>query len=110
MAAIESPELAALLERGEEHGRLELSQIEQLAEELGLGEEALQELYAELDARGIELEDDTGRAAADHPTWVNGDLAASTTDALQLFLDEAGRYPLLTAAEEVELAKRTERG
>ena len=33
-----------------------------------------------------------------------------TTDSLQLFLNEAGRYPLLTAAEEVELAKRIERG
>ena len=33
-----------------------------------------------------------------------------TTDSLQLFLNEAGRYPLLTAAEEVELAKAIERG
>ena len=33
-----------------------------------------------------------------------------TTDSLQQFLNEAGRYPLLTAAEEVELAKRIERG
>ena len=41
---------------------------------------------------------------------MNGDLASATTDALQLFLNEAGRYTLLTAAEEVELAKRIERG
>jgi RNA polymerase primary sigma factor len=34
----------------------------------------------------------------------------ATTDALQLFLNEAGRYTLLTAAEEVELAKKIERG
>jgi RNA polymerase primary sigma factor len=33
-----------------------------------------------------------------------------STDSLQQFLNEAGRYPLLTAAEEVELAKRIERG
>jgi RNA polymerase primary sigma factor len=33
-----------------------------------------------------------------------------TTDSLQLFLNEAGRYPLLTAAEEVELAKAIELG
>ena len=41
------------------------------------------------------------------------DLAAEApvmTDSLQLFLNEAGRDPLLTAAEEVELAKRIERG
>jgi RNA polymerase primary sigma factor len=41
---------------------------------------------------------------------VNGDLAVATTDALQLFLNEVGRYKLLTAEEEVELAKRIERG
>jgi RNA polymerase primary sigma factor len=34
----------------------------------------------------------------------------STTDALKLFLCEVGRRPLLTAAQEVELAKRLERG
>jgi RNA polymerase primary sigma factor len=33
-----------------------------------------------------------------------------TTDSLQLFFNEARRYPLLTAAEEVELAQRIERG
>jgi len=33
-----------------------------------------------------------------------------TSDSLQLFLNEAGRYPLLTAAEEVELAKLVEQG
>jgi RNA polymerase primary sigma factor len=37
-------------------------------------------------------------------------MAATTTDALQIFLNEAGRYPLLTAAQEVELAKKIERG
>jgi RNA polymerase primary sigma factor len=34
----------------------------------------------------------------------------STTDGLTLFMNRAGRYPLLTAAEEVALAKRIERG
>jgi RNA polymerase primary sigma factor len=47
---------------------------------------------------------------ADDATYVNGDLVHATTDALQLFLNEAGRYKLLTADEEVTLAKRIERG
>ena len=38
------------------------------------------------------------------------ELTAATTDALQLFLNEIRRYPLLSADEEVELAKRIERG
>jgi RNA polymerase primary sigma factor len=35
---------------------------------------------------------------------------SGTTDSLTLFMNDAGRYPLLTAAEEVMLAKRVERG
>src|SRR5205807_3382633 len=50
------------------------------------------------------------RADSQEGTYVNSDLATATTDALQLFLNEAGRYPLLTADEEVTLAKRIERG
>jgi RNA polymerase primary sigma factor len=45
--------------------------------------------------------------------WMAVDHAQSTgdaTDTLQLFMNEVGRYRLLTAAEEVELAKRIERG
>jgi len=52
-------------------------------------------------------------AAEDEDDDFELDLTADaplTTDSLQLFLNEAGRYPLLTAAEEVELAKRIERG
>ena len=40
----------------------------------------------------------------------SGELAGATTDALQLFLNEISRYPLLSAAQEVELAKRIECG
>jgi RNA polymerase primary sigma factor len=36
--------------------------------------------------------------------------AEATTDSLQIFLNQASRYALLNAAEEVELAKRIERG
>src|SRR6185295_7466008 len=40
----------------------------------------------------------------------NGDLAETTTDALQLFFNEMRRYPLLSKEEEIELAQRIERG
>ncbi len=56
------------------------------------------------------MRDDCGHERVPDPTYVNGDLSASTTDALQLFLNEMGRYRLLTAAEEVELAKKIELG
>src|ERR687884_653224 len=103
-------QLSALIEQGEEQGCVNLSSFTELTQELELEDEDLEALYAELDERGIELTDDCGNSHAKESTYVNGDLAVQTTDALQLFLNEAGRYPLLTAEEEVELAKRIERG
>jgi RNA polymerase primary sigma factor len=38
------------------------------------------------------------------------DALPASADSLELFMNEIGRYPLLTAAEEVALAKRVERG
>src|SRR5213082_329017 len=102
-------QLSALIEQGEEQGCVNLSAFTELTQELELDDEALEALYADLDERGIELTDDCGHQTRES-TYVNGDLAVQTTDALQLFLNEAGRYPLLTAQEEVELAKRIERG
>ena len=97
------------MELGEREGCLELSEVSRAIEEAGLEEEEVERLYEDIQERGIELSDDCGRSATDS-TYVNGDLAHSTTDALQLFLNEVGRYELLTAEEEVELAKRIERG
>jgi RNA polymerase primary sigma factor len=103
-------QLAHLLAQGEAEGCINLSAFSELSQELELEGEELEALYDQLDERGITLTDDCGVGAREDPTYVNGDLAVATTDALQLFLNEAGRYPLLTAAEEVELAKRIERG
>jgi RNA polymerase primary sigma factor len=105
-------QISSLFEQGEEQGCVNLSYLNEVVTELELDEEEIERLYERLDERGIDVTDDCRRpsAAGDDATYVNGDLAAATTDALQLFLNEAGRYPLLTAAEEVELAKRIERG
>ena len=104
-------QIQALLEHGEEHGCLNLSELNEFVQEHELDEEQLGRLYEELEARHIELTDDCARRDTDgESTFVNGDLAVATTDALQLFLNEAGKWPLLTADEEVELAKRIERG
>ena len=104
-------QIQALLEHGEEHGCLNLSELNEFVQEHELDDEQLGRLYEELEARHIELTDDCARRDTDgESTFVNGDLAVATTDALQLFLNEAGKWPLLTAEEEVELAKRIERG
>jgi RNA polymerase primary sigma factor len=101
--------IAGLLEHGSEAGCVEISELNKLVETLDLGDEDLARIYEQLDERGIDVRDDCGRERAES-TYVNGDLVHATTDALQLFLNEMARYPLLTAEEEVELAKRIERG
>jgi RNA polymerase primary sigma factor len=103
-------QLHVLLERGEEQGCIELSVFTDLVTELGLGEDGVAGLYEQLDERGIELTDDCGLPEVEGTHYANTEVAAMTTDSLQLFLNEAGRYKLLTAAEEVELAKRIESG
>ncbi|MDQ4030380.1 MAG: sigma-70 family RNA polymerase sigma factor [Actinomycetota bacterium] len=103
-------DVTTLIAHGEEQGCLNLSEVTDFLAEAELDEEEVETLYRTLEERGIELTDDCGRTKADEASYVNGDLAHATTDALQLFLNEAARYPLLTAAEEVELAKRIERG
>ncbi len=98
-----------LLERGTGEGCLQLSEIESLIESIDLDEDASAALFDEIAVREILLRDDCGREQPG-PTYVNGHLAETTTDALQLFFRDLSRYPLLTAAEEVSLAKRIERG
>ncbi|MGB8005021.1 MAG: sigma-70 family RNA polymerase sigma factor [Gaiellaceae bacterium] len=102
--------LKILLEQGEEAGCLNLSAVSEFLQEADLDEEQTTGFFEQLDERGIDLTDDCARPEAAGSTYVNGDLAVATTDALQLFLNEAGRYKLLTAPEEVELAKRIESG
>jgi RNA polymerase primary sigma factor len=103
-------QLRALMDAGEEQGCVNMSAFNDLVSELDLSEEEVAGLHEQLDEKHIELTDDCGIPDAPPSSYVNGELVAMTTDSLQLFLNEAGRYPLLTAAEEVELAKRIERG
>jgi RNA polymerase primary sigma factor len=110
MTEITNEQIQALIVRGEEEGCVNLSHLNELVAEHELTDDEVARLYEELEERHIELVDDCGRASEDDSTYVNGDLAIATTDALQLFLNEAGRWPLLTKEEEVELAKRIERG
>jgi RNA polymerase primary sigma factor len=102
--------VAALIARGEERGCINLSEFDELAQALELVDEDVDALESHLEAQGIDITDDCGRAGVEPTAFRNGELAAATTDALQLFLNEIRRYPLLTADEEVELSKRIEQG
>ena len=102
--------IRALLAFGEETRCIELSEVGQLAEDLDLSDRSVEDLLDQVEARGIELTDDCGRDVPEQVSYANDALAAVTTDALQLFLREVNRFELLTAAQEVDLAKRIERG
>jgi RNA polymerase primary sigma factor len=103
-------QLRALMEHAEEAGCINLSAFTQLLTELDLEDEEVSALYERIDEHAIELTDDCSLPDVEETHYSNETVAAMTTDSLQLFLNEAGRYALLTAAEEVELAKRIERG
>ena len=107
-----SPErrIEALFERGEERGCLELSELAELAQDLDMADDDLQALHERLEARGIEVSDDCANGAPPGAHYNNEELVVMTSDTLQLFLRDVRRHPLLSAAEEVELARRIERG
>jgi RNA polymerase primary sigma factor len=102
--------IAALLERGEEKGCVDLSEVDELAQALELEDDDLGGIYEQLHTRGIDLRDDCGRESAPEAPVDDAVLATVTTDTLQLFLNEIGRHRLLTPDEEIELAKRIEKG
>ncbi|MDQ3934571.1 MAG: sigma-70 family RNA polymerase sigma factor [Actinomycetota bacterium] len=102
----------ALIESAESRGSncVNLSDVSELVAELELDDEQTQAVHDRIQARGLDITDDCGRDVSDPVKIVNGEMATATTDALQLFLNEVRRHPLLTADEEIELSKAIERG
>jgi RNA polymerase primary sigma factor len=101
-------EAQRLLEAGQQTGRLDADEVALALDELELEPSQLDEFYAALDEAQIAVVaagDDQPELEA--PAEVEAEI---TTDSLQLFLKDIGKVPLLTAAQEVELAKRIERG
>src|SRR6478752_1503337 len=105
----ELSELQRLIEAGLERGSLSTGEIVEVLAELEIEVEQIEELYRELESQGIEIIETPAvveeKVAAPQRLVIEG-----TTDSLQLFLQEVGRYPLLTKVEEIQLAKRVEAG
>jgi RNA polymerase primary sigma factor len=101
-----------LLDAAEQFGSMRQGELVELVETHELDALEQDALARELDQRGIDVVDEPPPDAAPEtpPLAAVGASPETTTDALQLFLREAGRHQLLTAAQEVELAKRIERG
>jgi RNA polymerase primary sigma factor len=104
-----SPEVQDFLQHASERRSVTAAEIDHVVETHNVGETDLAQIYDELDELGVEVEDG-GRPQAEPLRYTPAELSSETTDALQLFLADVGRHPLLTPAEEIELAKRIERG
>ncbi|MEZ5122305.1 MAG: sigma-70 family RNA polymerase sigma factor [Solirubrobacterales bacterium] len=84
--------------------------VDQAAQAAELEGEAMTVLQSRLEQAGIEIDDDCDRDPAEQPSYTIASLAHSTSDALAQFLDGIGRHRLLRPDEELELARRIERG
>jgi RNA polymerase primary sigma factor len=105
---LEHAELNALVEDAENDGVLDSHVLEAAALEHDLDEEELAALRGELEARGVEIA--PAEEADDELELRLEPDDVGAIDSLTLFMNDIGKHELLTAAEEVELAKKIERG
>jgi RNA polymerase primary sigma factor len=104
---LDHDEARALVRQGQEAGFLTQDEVALALDELDLDTQELDGFYKELEDLQIEVVDEAPHETA---AVIEPEVREISTDALQLFLKDIGRVPLLTAAQEVELAKRIERG
>src|ERR1700753_820976 len=120
--APEIEELAGLIALGRERGYLTYEQISSTLEEVEITKEQVSQLHANLVEHGVDVIAEDGVSAYKQQRGSGGDSAGApkkeeldltvepSLDSLRLYLRSIGRVDLLTAAQEVELAKRIERG
>ena len=117
---LEVEELRNLVVEGRERGFLTFEEIASCLEEVEVTKEQVQDLHAHLLEQGVEVVSQEDRAAADDAAAPAEEPAAKkaeidltvepSLDSLRLYLRSIGRVELLTAEQEVSLAKRLERG
>ena len=105
---LDQADVRELVEAAEQSGTIRVADLNEVVETYELDPLELDVLHRELEERGIDVVE--GEREEPQAPPVVAPTEESTTDTLQLFLREAGRHPLLTAAEEVQLAKGIERG
>jgi len=108
---LESEPVRTLVEASEERGFMEQAELDVFAAEQELNEEDLEQLRSELERLGLEIRQAAVEEKEEKPELnLEAHPVAGAADSLQLFLADVGKHKLLTAADEVALAKRIERG
>jgi len=108
---LEVEEARSLLEAAQAAGQVSAEEIALSLDELELEPAQIEEVYRVLDELQVEIVDaQAGDVVTKEVAPLDETVREVSTDALQLFLKDIGKVELLTAAEEVELAKRIERG
>src|SRR5216117_1503541 len=95
-----------VIETAEQAGSVRASELIELVDRHEMNELEAEALHRECEQRGIDVVEEKEEQQPPAQPIVY----ETTTDALQLFLREAAKHALLTAAQEVELAKKIERG
>jgi RNA polymerase primary sigma factor len=111
----ESDQARLLIEGAEERGFVEPAELEAFALEHDLADEEVELFARELETIGLEvghskIEDLEKEREVDAEATYAAEALTGAADSLQLFLADVGRHKLLTASEEVTLAKAIERG
>jgi RNA polymerase primary sigma factor len=99
-----------LIETAEERGYVEPAELEALALELDLGDQDIADVTQELEAIGLDIGAPREEEPEEAPVAAPAPVQLGAGDSLQLFLADVGRHKLLTAADEIVLAKRIEKG
>src|SRR6266581_3973003 len=110
---LETEGARSLVEAAEERGFVEPTELEAFALEHDLDDADVEQLTRELEAIGLEVGEPRSEEDAKpvpETRTPDPDASVGSADSLQLFLADVGRHKLLTASEEVTLAKALERG
>jgi RNA polymerase primary sigma factor len=110
----ELDDLRLLLAEGQERGYLTVEQVTACLDDLEVTPEQLHSLHAHLEELGIDVVDEPKPAEREREAPRRVPLVEAVVDGgvdtMRLYLRSVGRVSLLTAKQEVELAKRVERG